>query len=78
MREQYIIKIILTSALTFIIAMLLGSIALSQVAKEANEIARDGRFIAYDDDTVKTTETGLLWAANDDGKGMDKQNAYLL
>ena len=75
MREHYITKIILTSAFSFIISMVFGSIALSQVAKQANEIAREGRFIAYDNGTVLDTETGLLWAAKDDGKGMDEQDA---
>ena len=38
-------------------------------------IAREGRFIAYDNGTVLDTQTGLLWAAKDDGKGMNEQNA---
>ena len=31
------------------------------------EIARDGRFIAYDDGTVLDTSTNLMWAAKDNG-----------
>jgi len=31
------------------------------------EIARDGRFIAYDNETVLDTETNLMWAAKDNG-----------
>jgi hypothetical protein len=31
----------------------------------ANEIRRDGRFIAYDNGTVLDTRTNLMWAAND-------------
>lgn len=52
-----------------------GSITLAQVAKEEKEIAREGRFIAYDNGTVLDTKTGLMWAAKDDGKGLDEQNA---
>lgn len=33
----------------------------------ANEIKRDGRFIAYDDATVLDTKTNLMWAAKDNG-----------
>jgi len=32
-----------------------------------SEIARGGRFIAYDNGTVKDTKTGLMWAAKDNG-----------
>jgi len=34
------------------------------------EIARDGRFIAYANGTVLDTKTNLMWAAKDDGKGL--------
>jgi hypothetical protein len=33
----------------------------------ANEIKRDGRFIAYDNGTVLDTSTNLMWAAKDNG-----------
>lgn len=33
----------------------------------ANEIKRDGRFIAYDNGTVLDTTTNLMWAAKDNG-----------
>ena len=72
MRENYVTRIILTSVFTFIISMVFGSITISQAA---NEIAREGRFIAYDDGTVLDTKTSLLWSAKDDGKGMDKKDA---
>ena len=62
--------------MAFLVSMaFLGSIALTQVAKEEKEIAREGRFIAYDNDTVLDTKTGLMWAARDDGSGMHEQNA---
>jgi hypothetical protein len=75
MKGQYINKIILASAFAFFISMAFGSIAFAQVAKQANETARERRFIAYDDGMVLDTKTDLLWAAKDDGKGMDEQDA---
>ena len=76
MREQYLNKRILASTLAFCVAMVFfGSIPFTQVAKEGKEIAREGRFIAYGNGTVLDTKTGLMWAAKDDGKGMDEQDA---
>ena len=75
MRGQYLNRIILASAFTLFVSVALGTPAFTQAAGEANEIAREGRFIAYDNGTVLDTETGLLWAAKDDGKGMDEQDA---
>ncbi len=37
-----------------------------------NVIAFDGRFIAFDNGTVKDSKTGLIWASNDAGKGVDE------
>jgi hypothetical protein len=39
------------------------------------EIKRDGRFIAYDNETVLDTQTNLMWAAKDNGAGIDWQDA---
>ena len=39
------------------------------------EIKNDGRFIAYDDDTVLDTETGLMWAARDNGSDINWEDA---
>ena len=39
------------------------------------EIKRDGRFIAYDNDTVLDTQTNLMWAAEDNGSGINWQDA---
>jgi len=75
MRENYMNKIILASAIALFIPMAFGFIAFSQMTKQPSEIASEGRFVAYDNGTVLDTETGLLWAAKDDGKGMDEQNA---
>jgi hypothetical protein len=35
----------------------------------------DGRFTAYDDGTVMDTQTGLMWAARDNGRGINWANA---
>lgn len=42
---------------------------------QKREVARDGRFIAYDDGTVLDTKTGLMWAAKDNGADIDWQGA---
>jgi len=39
------------------------------------EIARGGRFIAYDNGTVKDPKTGLMWAAKDNGEDINWQDA---
>ena len=39
------------------------------------EIKRDGQFIAYDNWTVLDTNTGLMWAATDNGSDIDWQSA---
>jgi hypothetical protein len=41
----------------------------------ANEIRRDGRFIAYDNGTVLDTRTNLMWAAKDNGSDINWGNA---
>lgn len=46
------------------------------VQKEAQtEKARDGRFIAYNNGTVRDTRTGLMWAAKDNGSNINWVNA---
>jgi hypothetical protein len=37
----------------------------------ADETARDGRFIAYDNGTVLDTKTNLMWAAQDNGSDVN-------
>ena len=44
-------------------------------ASSANEIKRDGRFIAYDNGTVLDTRTNLMWAAKDNGSNINWANA---
>lgn len=41
----------------------------------ANEIRRDGRFVAYDNGTVLDTKTNLMWAARDNGSKINWTNA---
>jgi hypothetical protein len=41
----------------------------------AGEKARDGRFIAYDNGTVLDTRTNLMWAARDNGSGINWYDA---
>lgn len=41
----------------------------------AEETARDGRFIAYDNGTVMDTQTNLRWAAKDNGSNINWVNA---
>jgi len=41
----------------------------------AKEIARDGRFIAYDNGTVLDTRTKLMWAAKDNGSDINWSDA---
>lgn len=45
------------------------------VAGLAGEIGRDGRFIAYADGTVLDKESGLMWAAKDNGADINRQGA---
>jgi len=42
---------------------------------DAREIERDGRFVAYDNGTVKDTKTGLMWASKDNGEGIKWKDA---
>lgn len=41
------------------------------------EIAKDGRFIAYDNGTVLDTKTNLMWAAKDNGSDINWSKATL-
>ena len=48
--------------------------SVSAVTKDGG-LARDGRFIAYANGTVLDTQTDLMWAARDDGKGLTEEDA---
>jgi hypothetical protein len=62
----------------FFAAMMLvfyiGTFVLAEYAA-AGEIARDGRFIAYDDGTVLDTRTNLMWAVKDNGRNINWTDA---
>jgi len=45
------------------------------VPATARETARDGRFIAFDNQTVLDTKTNLIWAAKDNGRDINWYNA---
>jgi TolB-like protein len=53
------------------------SIAIVQPSAPARETARDGRFIAYNNDTVLDTRTNLMWAAKDSGSNINWINAKI-
>jgi hypothetical protein len=44
------------------------NMAMQLKAAKVMETGRDGRFISFDNGTVKDSETGLMWAAKDNGK----------
>lgn len=48
---------------------------LSRVLSNTRETGRDGRFIAYDNGTVWDTQTKLMWAAKDNGKDINWDDA---
>ena len=53
---------------SFVVFMVLVVCA---VVAFAGEMARDGRFIAYDNGTVLDTKTNLMWAAKDNGRDVN-------
>ena len=58
-----------------IILLLFGFPVDASQSGSAREIERDGRFIAYDNGTVKDTKTGLMWASKDNGKSINWKDA---
>lgn len=55
-------------------AILVGTLIQTKYAA-ADEIGRDGQFIAYNDGTVLDTKTNLMWAAKDNGEDIEWQDA---
>ena len=53
----------------------LSSSAISRAFPTANEIGRDGHFIAYNAGIVIDTKTNLMWAAKDNGASINWNNA---
>ena len=70
-------SLMLSALIVFVISLTSESGAAAEVQNQgrnpvANVIAFDGRFIAYDNGTVKDRKTGLMWAAKDGGKAIDE------
>ena len=57
---------------SILVTFLIPSLNFSEpgIKAERIEVARDGRFRAFDDGTVKDTWSGLMWAAMDNGEGI--------
>ncbi len=70
-------SLVLGALIVFVLLLTCRSEAVAEVQNKgrnasANVIAFDGRFIAYDNGTVKDRKTGLMWAAEDGGKAIDE------
>jgi hypothetical protein len=50
-------------------------LVVSAVVAFAAEVGKDGRFIAYDNETVLDTKTKLMWAAKDNGRNINWADA---
>jgi hypothetical protein len=61
-------------AAIIVVAVLIGTLITTKYAV-AGEIARDGRFIAYNNGTVLDTRTNLMWAAKDNGSDINWADA---
>ena len=57
------------------VIVVLMVLVVSAVFAYAGEIAKDGSFIAYDNETVLDKKTGLMWAAKDNGRNVNWTNA---
>jgi len=70
-------SLILGTLIVFVLLFISESGAVAEAQNQglnpdANVIAWDGRFLAYDNGTVKDTKTDLMWAAKDGGKAIDE------
>ena len=63
-----------TTLAIMVVAILTGTFITAKYVT-AGEVGRDGRFIAYDNDTVLDTKTELMWAARDNGSEINWANA---
>jgi len=63
-----------TMVAIIVVAILVGNFIMVMHAS-AEEKARDGHFIAYDNGTVLDTKTNLMWAAKDNGRDINWANA---
>ena len=62
-------------ALGMMVAAILIGTFITANSSIAGEKARDGRFIAYENDTVLDTKTTLMWATKDNGSALNWVNA---
>jgi hypothetical protein len=63
-----------TMVAIMMVVILIGTFIMAKYAV-AGEKARDDRFIAYDNGTVLDTKTNLMWAAKDNGRDIEWQDA---
>jgi hypothetical protein len=63
-----------TMVAIMMVVILIGTFIMAKYAA-AGEKARDDRFIAYDNGTVLDTKTNLMWAAKDNGRDIEWQDA---
>ena len=62
------------SLVGFITFLLIGCVS-TFVQNSSDGAGSDGRFIAYNNGTVVDTRSGLMWASEDNGKGVNWQEA---
>jgi len=67
-------KTLRTMVAILVMAISMGTFMTAKFST-AEEIARDGRFIAYGNGTVLDTKTNLMWAAKDNGSDINWANA---
>ncbi len=65
-----------TMVAIMMVAILMGTFITAK-SSTAEEKARDGRFILYDNGTVLDTKTNLMWAAKDNGEDIRWENAKI-
>ena len=63
-----------TMVAIMMVVILIGTFITAQYAS-AGDKARDDRFIAYDNGTALDTKTNLMWAAKDNGRDIEWQDA---
>jgi len=63
-----------TMVAIMMVVILIGTFIMAKYAA-AGEKARDDRFIAYDNGTALDTKTNLMWAAKDNGRDIEWQDA---
>jgi len=67
-------KMLGTMVAILVMAILIGTFIVAK-SSLAGEKTRDGRFIAYENETVLDTKTKLMWAAKDNGNTVNWSDA---